>query len=200
MPETARTGNARSSLQSCQVASSGARAWRAGRSDVGDSLRVKLNRPSPAWPPPGAPRIHIDNQQGPGRRISLGPVGVSQPSMDDALAPVPPSPSPKTTPHSPLTDEPHRHHTSFIACSQPARHVSSRLLTHVPRPSGVISHHQASSGVRPDGVAISRRAAAPTAAAIPTISTATAAFSSAAANAIACRSGVRLRHCDGPGA
>jgi len=140
----------------------------------------------------------------------LGPVGVSQPheSMPSPARPCSQALHSRPPPTPPLTDEAHNK-TSHLVHISFTRHVSSRLLTHVPRPSGVIrrhqasdqtespsgviSHHQASSGVRPDGVAISRRAAAPTAAAIPTISTATAAFSSAAANAIARRSGVRVR-------
>jgi hypothetical protein len=66
-------------------------------------------------------------------------------------------------PHPSLTKPITRHRTSFTSRSHLVhisftRNVSSRLLTHVPRPSsgvirrhqassGVISHHQASSGV-----------------------------------------------------
>jgi hypothetical protein len=117
----------------------------------------------------------------------LGPVGVSQPheSMPSPARPCSQALHSRPPPTPPRTDEAHNK-TSHLVHISFTRHVSSRLLTHVPRPSsgvirrhqassavirrhqasdqtespsGVISHHQASSGVRPDGGVISHHQA-----------------------------------------
>jgi hypothetical protein len=98
----------------------------------------------------------------------LGPVGVSQPheSMPSPARPCSQALHSRPPPTPPLTDEAHNK-TSHLVHISFTRHVSSRLLTHVPRPSSgvirrhqassaVIRRHQASSGVRPDGVVIRR--------------------------------------------